>query len=342
MWILQLIFSILLIWIVIAMYRYNRDKVNEKKKLIEKFVQKYDNSLDKGPDGYSKEDFSVYSKIMGIYRHKLGRSPTQDELFRCYDKIKANEITYESINQAMDENGEDYKTILFPELSYTLVEVETEEEDFVSTEAEYEDETLVSEESEKPMKIGDKDDSAGINNQYILHRPTIYNISNKIVEEQDFSTDKFIKAVKEKVKSLDNDDDSELDMDEEQEKQPTVSSVESKEYKNRCGTKEEMDAENVLAIMKEARNMEELEMGCKRSSNREKLAHEYDDMVLRHDQLWKMPERRPPVCKMGSKKKCSVNPIEVQSSLLGTLLEDSKNTKVGSILPKFSYKESSK
>ena len=59
MWILQLIFSILLIWIVIAMYRYNRDKVNEKKKLIEKFVQKYDNSLDKGTDGYSKEDVSV-------------------------------------------------------------------------------------------------------------------------------------------------------------------------------------------------------------------------------------------------------------------------------------------
>ena len=278
---------------------------------------------------------------MGIYRHKLGRSPSQDELFRCYDKIKANEITYESINQAMDENGEDYKTVLFPELSYTLVEVETEEEDFVSTEAEYEDETLVSEESEKPMTIGDKDTSAGINNQYILHRPTIYNISNKIVEEQDFSTDKFIKAVKDKVKSLDNDD-SELDMDEEQEKQLTVSSVESKEYKNRCGTKEEMDAENVLAITKEARNMDELEIGCKRSTKREKLAHEYDDMVLRHDQLWKMPERRPPVCKMGSKKKCPVNPIEVQSSLLGTLLDDSKNTKVGSILPKFSYKESSK
>ena len=84
---------------------------------------------------------------------------------------------------------------------------------------------------------------------------------------------------------------------------------------------------------------EELERGGKRSTKKERLAHEYDDMVLRHDQLWKMPERRPPVCKMNSKKKCSVNPIEVQSSLLGTLLDDSKDTKVGSILPKFTYKE---
>ena len=340
MWILQLLFSILLIWFVIALYRYNKDKVNEKKKLIEKFVQKYDNSLDKGPDGHSKEDFSVYSKIMGIYRHKLGRSPTQDELFRCFDKIKANEITYESINESMDKKGEDYNTILFPELSYTLDEVETEEEDNISKEAEYEDETLVSEEQEKPMKIGvSEENEKGINNQYILHRPTIYNISNKIVEDQDFSTEKFMKAVKEKVKSLDNDDDSELDMDEQEEKQPTVESVESKTHKNRCGTKEERDAENALAIKKEARNMEELEMGCKRSTKKERLAHEYDDMVLRHDQLWKMPERRPPVCKMNSKKKCSVNPIEVQSSLLGTLLDDSKDTKVGSILPKFTYKE---
>ena len=327
---------------VIALYRYNKDKINEKKKLIEKFVQKYENSLDKGPDGYSKESFSIYSKIMGIFKHKLGRSPTQDELFRCFDKIKANELTYDYLTETLDKNGEDYKTVLFPELSYSLVEVETEEEDYISTEAEYEDETLVSEEQEKPMKIGESVDSEkGINNQYILHRPTIYNISNKIVDGQDFSTEKFMKAVKEKVKSLDNDDDddSELDMDESQEIQPSVSAVESKKYKNRCGTKAEMDAENVLAIKKESRNMEELEMGCVRSSKKEKLAHEYDDMVLRHDQLWKMPERRPPVCNMNSKKKCSVNPIEVQSSLLGTLLDDSKDTKVGSILPKFSYKE---
>jgi hypothetical protein len=52
-----------------------------------------------------------------------------------------------------------------------------------------------------------------------------------------------------------------------------------------------------------------------------------------------MPERRPPVCKMDSKKKCSVNPVEVQSALIGTLLNDASDTSIGSILPKFHFKE---
>ena len=322
---------------IVALYRYNKNEVDKKKKSIEKFIQKYQS--DQEPSAYSKQDFSIYSKIMGIYKHKLGKSPTQDELFMCYDKIKANELTYDELESSIDEHGHDYKTFLFPELNYSLVEVETEEEEVIddaakSTDTVFEDETLVEEEKEAPMKL--KDD---VKNQYILHRPTIYNISNQMVDK-DFSTEKFMKAVKAKVKSLDNDDsDSELDMDEVEEIQPTTHEVESETYANRCGTKAERDRQNVLAIKTEERNMEELEVGCTRSTKKEKLAHEFDDMVLRHDQMWKMPERRPPVCKMNSKKKCPVNAIEVQSSLIGTLLDDSKNTTVGSILPKFSYKE---
>jgi hypothetical protein len=318
---------------IIAMYRYNKDKVNIQKQMIEKFIQKYDN--DKvDPTGYSREDFAIYSKIMGIFKHKLGKSPSSNELFMCYEKIKSNEITFEFLEKNIDEHGEDYKTYLFPELNYTLVEAENvdSESDNVVYE-EDEDANLVSEEKEKPMTLTDD-----VKNQYILHRPTIYNISNKIAAGKDFSTDKFIKAVKDKVKKLEeNDDDIELDMDEEYEIQPKVDDVESKEYPNRCGTKAEMKAENILALKQQSRNMAELESGCKRSTKREKLAHEFDDMVLRHDQLWKMPQGRPPVCTMDSKKKCSVNPIEVQSALLGTLLDD--NTTVGSILPKFSFKE---
>lgn len=317
---------------IIALYRYNMRNIKMQKKSIETFIQRIEEKNNTEPKGYSREDFAIYSKIMGIYKHKLGKPPTSEELFLCYEKIKNNEITFETLENTIDEHGEDYKTYLFPELNYTLVEVEEEEED--STNAEYEDETLVSERKEAPMTI--KDD---VKNQYILHRPTIYNISNKIIDGENFSTDKFIKAVKDKVKKIDVADDDELDMDAEYEDQPKVEDVESKPYPNRCSTDGEINEQNKLARKSESRNMEELELGCKRSTKRERLAHEYDDMVLRHDQMWKMPERRPPVCKMNSKKKCPVNPIEIQSSLLGTLLEDSKNTKVGSILPKFSYKE---
>ena len=338
MWKLLIHCTLLIVFcmFIIALYRYNINKITLKKKVIEKFLQKYDEN-NKEPVGYSREDFAIYSKIMGIYKHKLGKTPTSAELFKCYEKIKSNELTFEKLQSAMDEHGHDYQTHLYPELSYLKVENESIN-DNESINVEYEDETLVTEEKENPTCI--KDD---VKNQYILHRPTIYNISNKIIEGEDFDTEKFIRAVKNKVKTMDNeeaDSDSELDEFDTQQTHPTVDTVESaKRYPNRCGTKKEMDNENMLARKKESRNLEELEMGCNVSKIKGKLAHKFDDMVLRHDQLWKMPERSPPVCTMNSKKKCPVTPIEVQSSLLGTILDESKNTQVGSILPKFSFKE---
>jgi hypothetical protein len=49
-----------------------------------------------------------------------------------------------------------------------------------------------------------------------------------------------------------------------------------------------------------------------------------------------MPEKKPPICKKGN---CSVNPMHVQSSLIGTLISDSEDTQIGSIMPGFKYKE---
>lgn len=63
------------------------------------------------------------------------------------------------------------------------------------------------------------------------------------------------------------------------------------------------------------------------------------DMVLRPEYEWSVPQQRAPVCTTLGQKPLT-QPVFVNSSLLlGTPLEDAKNTEVGSIMPKFSYQD---
>ena len=61
------------------------------------------------------------------------------------------------------------------------------------------------------------------------------------------------------------------------------------------------------------------------------------NMVLRPEFAWRMPEQRPPVCtQLGATT--PVAPLMFNTKLLlGTPVPESKNTAVGSILPKFDY-----
>jgi hypothetical protein len=61
-----------------------------------------------------------------------------------------------------------------------------------------------------------------------------------------------------------------------------------------------------------------------------------DNMVLRPEMSWQVPMRRAPVCY--ATEQVEYNPSVEQSSLIGTLLPDAEKTSVGSIMPKFEYR----
>lgn len=65
----------------------------------------------------------------------------------------------------------------------------------------------------------------------------------------------------------------------------------------------------------------------------------FGEMVLRPEQAWTVPNKQVPVCTtLGARP--MVQPVMTNSKLLlGTSLEDSKDTQVGSIMPKFEYNE---
>lgn len=53
---------------------------------------------------------------------------------------------------------------------------------------------------------------------------------------------------------------------------------------------------------------------------------------------WAVPIKKLRKC-TNSCAKCFINPHDIQNELSGTWLDDAKNTEIGSILPKFVYKE---
>jgi hypothetical protein len=62
-------------------------------------------------------------------------------------------------------------------------------------------------------------------------------------------------------------------------------------------------------------------------------------MVLRPDQAWNVPYRPPPVCTTLGQKPLTQPLLTNSKLLLGTPLGDATDTQVGSIMPKFEYKE---
>lgn len=77
------------------------------------------------------------------------------------------------------------------------------------------------------------------------------------------------------------------------------------------------------------RNEDDLKSACVRNR---KYINADENMVLRPDQKWSVPQKRPPVC-VGTKN--DYQPLMEQTSLIGTLLPEANKTKVGSVLPLF-------
>jgi hypothetical protein len=100
------------------------------------------------------------------------------------------------------------------------------------------------------------------------------------------------------------------------------------------GVDDKYRTEQSLANAVNDRNRDELKNICQRNKTFSK--YHYEDMVLVPGQEWTIPQKHPPVC-YGSKG--NYNPRVEQTALIGTLLGDAKDTEIGSIMPKFTYKE---
>jgi hypothetical protein len=91
-----------------------------------------------------------------------------------------------------------------------------------------------------------------------------------------------------------------------------------------------------LATYRLRRHMDQMRMECEKEKAMKQYTNATDDLVLIPGQEWSVPQQRPPIC---YQPKCNTSPLNSQTALLGTLLEDADNTKVGSIMPTFTFIE---
>lgn len=390
--------SVIQVFLIVAMliatfviYRFNVHQTTKQKALVEKFVErvaKHNTVMTKmgktndedtiDPLPFSNEDYEVYKKIIAVFKHEVGNPPKQEELFKCFEKIKDKTMTHDSLKTLLHKDPKNYHVKLFPELvkhtSTDLPPIEPfEEPENPDDGREVEDEPVVNENETEPLpdnveneeeatmlestkvehgiSTSAKDKSYMLNdskNQYVFNRPTIYNImhpdatehtfksistmmknlpsSNDEMDTNSVNTTALIEAIKKSAVDNDADDD---DIEEER----------VEDYKNRCQTEEEFADQNKLATRQERRNFNELKFACNRSKYANNKKYDFDPMVLRYDQSWQMPYKKPPLCTMDSKQKCKVTPVQTQTALIGTLLTDAKDTKIGSIMPDFKFEE---
>ena len=86
-----------------------------------------------------------------------------------------------------------------------------------------------------------------------------------------------------------------------------------------------------MAKYNENRNLDNLKYIC----NRNKKYNNADEFgKLMPEFNWMVPQSSKGAC-YGAE--FNANPLNSQTALIGTLLEDSKKTSVGSIMPKFDY-----
>ena len=104
--------------------------------------------------------------------------------------------------------------------------------------------------------------------------------------------------------------------------------------KNQLEDKYRSNRETSMAKTVHDRNREELKNICER--NKTFSQYHDEDMVLIPGQEWSVPQKHPPSC---YGRDSAYNPMIEQTALIGTLLNDAKDTQIGSIMPKFTYKE---
>lgn len=293
---------ILIIYVAISFYMYTKLKLNKQKKKIEKFQEKEDN----------KESVkrNLYFEIINAFKLHLKRPPSSEELSRSIEMIQKNELTLPKLQTMLATQ----KKLIYKVTEKVVGKAPKQNEKPELKEDD--DEGEVSSE-DKPIKL--KDENTRI--KYIMNRPTIFNISSNQpfldMHNSQSPTETIISTVKQKVLEMDS------GMDEyeyENDYDPyTFDEIEKLNHKNRCTTNEY----NELAKLKEDRNLNELNFACNRSKGAKKAIHQFSKNKFNFDT-----------------KHPKVKAVQIKSDVLGTPIEESKKTKIGSIMPKFKYTES--
>jgi hypothetical protein len=336
-------FSLLLVVLLLTIFVYtlNQTQILKKKQMVETFLEQIKkddsnehNEATEEPASYTEQDFNIYANIIGIYKHATGKPPGKADLFSCYKRIKANELTYAQITDELHRDrsfdcGKQTQTFSDREVNTTDTDTDTDTDTADinnTTQQNHHGKTGVSDpdlllldettrnktKDEEATQISDS--TARV--QYIINRPTIYNIGTHSMKTLTQTANKAQaqarKTLKEIVKPTTQQTSIKDEVSVTKIPEMDISSVDNICYNSEYFTR--------LADFAEKRNFDKLQFGCETNKN--------------------MKQASKDLTKKSKQTKKTSNKIDGWSlNPLGTSIREAENTSIGSILPKFKFEE---
>ena len=354
-----LIFFIIAICIVLFYYIQTK---KFQKKIVEQFYEDETYNL-------TEEDKQIYFSIIDTYQMLLERDPSEDEINLDFNDIKTKKIDTTSLYTRL-LNSSEYKRINDIQDNSALAPANAKNDIQDFTELSMLLDSIMPENKEKDpihleyllMKYRSMNKDNDKFTKYIKDTPEykeyteIYEIKetkSKETESKDTETEsQNPKENKDVVSLIDNSKNVEFTISRPDVGKSTleckpipkttspVKNIMNKlknemniEDENTCSFYQkfaEYNKDQKLSKLVNKRALEQLKYHCDLTKEYENLDR---NMLLLNDQKWSVPQKHTPVC---HSQECSVQDMLDQTSLIGTLLEDTTNNQ---IMPKFEYSE---
>lgn len=255
---------------------------------------------DKKEDQKSEEESIVWDAFNDI----LKRNPNSDELKYFSKKLKSNKLDRLKLENLLESTPE-YRR-------YAKTQDNQANADLIANNSERRVKFIIVEKYRKIFGITPSPETIA----FLLQKYGQVGYDDEMFE-------KYLKKMK-KAENEDDEDNFIKPHDEIKYKYQTYEKTKKhRKPQDDCGAYES----TLLSDEIDRRNTDELYAQCKR----------YDDLVLLPDQAWSVPQKRAPVCIPTERN--NVSPSIDQTALIGTLLDDAKNTGVGSLIAAFKYEE---
>lgn len=356
---LLLIFFIIAICIVLFYY-FQTKKI--QKKIIEQFYEDETYNL-------SEDDKKVYFSIIDTYQMLLERDPSEDEINLDFNDIKTKKIDSTDLYKKL-LNSSEYKRVndIQDNSAFAPATAKNDIQDF--TEMSMLLDSIMPENKEKDpvhlefllMKYRSMNKEKDKFTTYIKATPEykeyteLYEIEQPKINKDDIkTTNENIHTTiekKETVSLIDNSNNVEFKISRPDVGKSTLETKHTKkipspvknvmnklknemhiEDENTCSFYQkfaEYNKDQKLSKLVNKRALEQLKYHCDLTKEYENLDK---NMLLVDNQKWSVPQKHTPVC---HSQECTVQDMLDQSSLIGTLLEDTTNNQ---IMPKFDYSE---
>lgn len=318
------------------------------KKLLEKFSDIESKSMGR---------FERFSEIIKAFEQTRGKKPEPNELHAYYDEFaESDRYTSQDVVPKLEESK--YHEIMAKFTSRNNLDVEKGVESLPDPEA------IMKESNKVTLDVVDENEASSLvaksyrkvypneelsneNRDFLIYK--LQKLGNDIssLEEYLSSNEEYRQFIKARIDEHFKRDSA---SPAESELIPTDksfrisrphlhnSSIEEDTVESPIGrySCKDLEDEHVLSRIMSNRNMDLLKYACLKSKHKQMRTDE--DMVLIKGLDWSIPQERPGVCRTSRPQQ--FNYSTEQTSLIGTLLDDAENTKVGSIMPEFEYKES--